>query len=381
MKREDKPKIVDLFCGCGGFGLGAELAGFHTVAAIDVDETLQSAYRKNFPHTKVINSDLSTMGKKDWEKILDGITEIDGVIGGPPCQGYSRMGVGDINDPRRLLLMDFYRHVNILLPKFFVMENVEGLTDEKNYPQLQEAIKSLDSRYTVLNPFVVDASEYGAPTKRIRVIVVGYDAKRMSELSLLDFTKKVKEITTVKDAIDDIREPIKQSDDPNNYGWASYRNKKSLSKYAQMMRKAPPKGLGSPDAIKYLKQGKLSGHFDTVHTDSVRQRYEAVEQGKVDKVSKSKKLAWDGLCPTLRAGTGSDKGSHQAVRPLHPSKGRVITVREAARLQGFPDWFCFHTAKWHSFRMIGNSVSPIVSEAILSIIYNALMYEHMDMTG
>ncbi|KAA1337570.1 DNA cytosine methyltransferase, partial [Escherichia coli] len=79
--------------------------------------------------------------------------------------------------------------------------------------------------------------------------------------------------------------------------------------------------------------------------------------------------------PTLRAGTGADKGSHQAVRPLHPDSGRVITVREAARLQGFPDWFCFHPTKWHSFRMIGNSVSPIVSKAILSKIFIAIQQD------
>jgi len=148
-----------------------------------------------------------------------------------------------------------------------------------------------------------------------------------------------------------------------------------------MMRKLPPKGLGCPEAIKYLKEGKISGNFDTTHTDDVRKRYESVEQGKVDPISRSKKLAWDGLCPTLRAGTGADKGSHQAVRPIHPVKGRVITVREAARLQGFPDWFCFHPTKWHSFRMIGNSVSPIVSRVVLTKIYEKLNHQQMDMAG
>ncbi|HFX4291534.1 TPA: DNA cytosine methyltransferase, partial [Escherichia coli] len=104
----------------------------------------------------------------------------------------------------------------------------------------------------------------------------------------------------------------------------------------------------------------------------VKARYSSILPGMVDPVSKSKCLLWDGLCPTLRAGTGSDKGSHQAVRPLHPEEGRVITVREAARLQGFPDWFVFHHTKWHSFRMIGNSVSPLMSKHIMGEIYDAL---------
>lgn len=121
-----------------------------------------------------------------------------------------------------------------------------------------------------------------------------------------------------------------------------------------------------------LEEGYISGFMNTVHSDSVKKRYEEVEPGKMDYVSKSVKLKWNGQAPTLRAGTGSDKGSYQAVRPLHPDHGRVITVREAARLQGFPDWFVFHPTKWHSFRMIGNSVSPHLSHKILSLIKSKL---------
>jgi DNA (cytosine-5)-methyltransferase 1 len=373
------PKIVDLFCGCGGFGLGAELAGFHTVAAIDVDETLQSAYKLNFPNTKVINSDLSKMGSSDWDDIL-GNTEIDGVIGGPPCQGYSRMGAADPNDPRRELLVDFFRHINLLSPKFFVMENVEGLMDKRNVHQLHKALSILDKKYTVLDPVIIDASQWGAPTKRKRVIVIGFDEERISPITLTDLLPPQKSVT-VEDAIKDINEPIEQNKDPLDFGWAPYRKTNNLSSYAKAMRSLPPKGLGNAEAIRQLKQGNISGNFDTIHAEHVKNRYEQLIQGSTDSVSRSKKLAWDGLCPTLRAGTGSDKGSHQAVRPIHPASGRVITVREAARLQGFPDWFCFHPAKWHSFRMIGNSVSPVVSKAILSILYSAIIYPKLSKTG
>ncbi|MCL0160516.1 DNA cytosine methyltransferase, partial [Klebsiella pneumoniae] len=89
-----------------------------------------------------------------------------------------------------------------------------------------------------------------------------------------------------------------------------------------------------------------------------------------DKISRSQRLDPNGFCPTLRAGTGSDKGSYQAVRPIHPTQARVIAPREAARFHGFPVWFRFHPTKWHRFRQIGNSVSPLVSEAMLLPIYN-----------
>ena len=97
-------------------------------------------------------------------------------------------------------------------------------------------------------------------------------------------------------------------------------------------------------------------------------RYASLDIGEQDPISKSVKLDPFGFCPTLRAGTGRDKGSFQAVRPIHFLSPRVITPREAARLQGFPDWFVFDKTKWHSFRQIGNSVSPLVAEQILSIL-------------
>lgn len=366
------PKIVDLFCGCGGFGLGAKQAGFDVVIAVDVDNTLQSAYKRNFPNTKVVNGDLSVMGKSEWGALLD-FQKIDGVIGGPPCQGYSRMGKGDVSDPRRSLLSHFFRTVNIISPKFFVMENVEGLLDEKNSQELFNAIKIVDKKYVVLDPIVVDASKFGAPTKRKRVVVIGFDPQYVEDILRQEIASINKTAVTVQDAIRDIGEPIAQQKDSSNYGWAKYRRVKSFSDYATKMRAIPPKGLGWPIAIEQLKNGNISGNFDTIHLPEVSARYGSITPGKTDPISRSKRLSWDGLCPTLRAGTGADKGSHQAVRPLHPVKPRVITVREAARLQGFPDWFCLHNTKWHSFRMIGNSVSPLVSESVLSVIIQKLM--------
>lgn len=368
----NKPKIVDLFCGCGGFGLGAELAGFHSLVAVDIDHDLQSAYKRNFPSTRIITSDISGMNEDTWKLILNNEI-IDGVIGGPPCQGYSRMGHSDKNDPRRTLLHHFFRSVNIIKPKFFVMENVEGLMDENNVYELNNALEGLDSSYTVLEPLIVDASNYGAPTRRKRVIVIGYLKDHISSLDVSDVIPTSPIRNTVKDAIFDLNEPVPQSKDKNDYGWNSYRISKNLSQYAKLMRALPPEGLGESLFINKMKDKIVSGNFDTIHSDAVKARFNSLLPGQVDKISKAKKLEWGGLSPTLRAGTGSDRGSHQAIRPIHPKVGRVITVREAARMQGFPDWFGFHSTKWHSFRMIGNSVSPLVAKFILDKIKNKII--------
>ncbi len=365
-----KPTLIDLFSGCGGFGLGAELAGFHSQVAVDVAPELQSSYKLNFPNSNVVLSDISEMEEASWKRLL-GKQSIDGIICGPPCQGFSRIGKNDKSDPRRTLLFHFFRTVNIVRPKFFVMENVEGLLDDGNIAGLQSAIDSLNSAYSVLDPIVVDASDYGAPTKRKRVVVVGFDTSRMNSILPEDIVGAGKTKVNVKQAIGDLPHAVKMAKGDNEFGWAAYATG-NISNYARQMRQLPPKGLGSQLAINMLKKQWVSGLFETIHTKVVESRFSETPQGKIDTISRYPRLNWQGLCPTLRAGTGSDRGSFQAVRPIHPSEPRVITVREAARLQGFPDWFLFHKTKHHSFRMIGNSVSPILSREIMGQIKNRL---------
>ncbi|WP_421781757.1 DNA cytosine methyltransferase [Kiloniella litopenaei] len=369
-----KPILVDLFSGCGGFGLGAKLAGFDCRVAVDIDETLQSAYRLNFPTTQSIQADISTLDKSIWRFLLKD-NRPDGVIGGPPCQGFSRIGKRDTDDPRNSLISHFFHQVTLLDPKFFVMENVEGLLDEGTVDVLMTAIQEISCRFRVLDPIIVKASDYGAPTTRTRVIIVGYNENDIDSLSMEDFlpTKNIKKVL-VQDAIMDLPSPILSSRRKDDYSWAKYPSidVKKISSYARRARKLPPKDMGWKIAIERLMLRQSSGHEATIHSEKVAARYEALVNGKADPVSKSVRLKWDGLCPTLRAGTGSEKGSHQAVRPIHPDEGRVITVREAARLQGFPDWFVFNHTKWTSFRMIGNSVSPIVAEFLLTQLFRKI---------
>ncbi|WP_122429344.1 DNA cytosine methyltransferase [Pseudomonas viridiflava] len=369
----EPPTIVDLFCGCGGFSLGAELAGFHTLAAVDIDSTIQSGYRKNYPNTKAIEGNVAEITQDDWRQLI-GTTRPDGVIGGPPCQGFSRIGKRLKDDPRNNLVHHFYRHVRELDPKFFIMENVQGILDEDNVDTLMQGIEQVSGRFKILGPFVINAADYGAATNRYRVLVIGYNPLEMSQLSIEQFTgQKVERLTTVRDAISDLPPQVKGASSVD-FSWSKYPRAKraGISDYALAMRQPPPPGIGWPEAVSKLKLGLVSGLAETKHTALVVARYLAVVPGKTDLVSKSHKLRWEGLSPTLRAGTGADKGSFQAVRPLHPILGRVINVREAARLQGFPDWYVFHPTKWHSFRMIGNSVSPLVSYGVLSEVYKSL---------
>ena len=348
-------KLVDLFCGCGGFALGAHQAGFDISAAFDVDPILTSSYKTNFPDTNLQLRDVANLSGSDIEKIVGG--PVDGVFGGPPCQGFSDIGLRDVNDPRRRLLLDFFRVVNELHPAFFVMENVKGLMNKDARPLLDEGIGSLSGRYKVFGPVLLDAADFGAATSRTRLFVMGFDTSRCPAVSMEDIRLQCREATMVRDAIGDLANAKLIVDPVGGLDLWQLNDAPPYSQYAENMRS---------------KDGQFTGNRRTTHAERTIKRFSTVSPGKHDPVGRHFRLKWDGQCPTLRAGTGADHGSYQSVRPLHPDEPRVITVREAARLQGFPDKHTFHPTLWHSFRMIGNSVSPIMSYAIFSAIKRKL---------
>ncbi|EAM2187569.1 DNA cytosine methyltransferase, partial [Salmonella enterica] len=186
------------------------------------------------------------------------------------------------------------------------------------------------------------------------------------------FPKNIIEQVFVKDALYGLPRIIKKEWQNESQGWRKVKMDRKGEFYERLWGHIPS-NVGDAESLKNLEKGLVSGFLGTVHTDEIIKRYGNLSFGETDKISKSQRLNPNGFCPTLRAGTGSDKGSYQAVRPIHPTQSRVITPREAARLQGFPDWFRFHPTKWHSFRQIGNSVSPLVAEAMLLPLYQYCM--------
>lgn len=366
----NKPKIIDLFAGAGGFSLGAARAGMQVISSVEIDPFANETHTRNFPATKHLGLDISTL-RGDHLLQLSGLKagDLDGLIGGPPCQGFSTIGRRDPDDHRNSLFGHFMRLVAEMRPRFFIAENVPGILQERNQDMLESALKLIPGDYALLPPTKVRASDLGAPTTRTRVFFVGFDRNRCSELNTEIFTSSMSvPKTTVRDALIGLPVDISPNWQSEEDSWRpvehlvpSYFNSRAQSNI--------PKGVGDPFALDaFFDIGYTSGCFGTIHSPEVARRYKNLEPREQDPISKSTRLDLDWFCPTLRAGTGSDKGSYQAVRPIHPTQARVITPREAARLQGFPDWFLLHTTKWHSFRQLGNSVSPIVAEAILSAI-------------
>ena len=366
------PKIIDLFAGAGGISLGAARAGFDIAAAVELDPFAIETHIKNFPKSVHLRDDVSELSGEGLLKSA-GLKkgQLDGLVGGPPCQGFSTMGRRDVDDSRNNLFNHFFRLVAETRPAFFLAENVPGILDPQ-YDEIREhAFAHIDREtYNILPPIEAKASRYGAPTIRTRYFFFGYDKNRFSgEFESKNFDPVPETVPiNVGTALTGLPSYIDSNWISEMDGWRSIEGF-GEGYFFDRITNSVPEAIGDQESLeRYFGEMKVSGCMGTRHTDKVRKRYEALEYGQTDSISKSVKLNPNGFCPTLRAGTGKDKGSYQAVRPIHHGSGRVITPREAARLQGFPDWFVFHRTKWHSFRQIGNSVSPLVSEAILRVI-------------
>lgn len=376
--------VIDLFAGAGGLSLGAARAGFNISAAVEIEPHAIETHKVNFPNSVHIQKDIMKLSGEELLN-LTGISqhELTGIIGGPPCQGFSSIGHGVVDDIRNRLFVKFFELIEELQPAFFVAENVPGIMKTKYDVIRNEAFKHV-ANYHILEPICVKANEYGAPTTRTRYFFIGYlNDSRIAPFTTQDIVAmQVPEEsrTTVRQALEGLPGNIqyRNKNSPGlrrltqNYFNESAQHIQSDFFYLRATSKIP-NSIGDKDYIKaYRERHIVNGCYPTKHTENVSARYAQLAHGQQDRISKSTRLDPDGYCPTLRAGTGPEKGSYQAVRPIHYDYARVITPREAARLQGFPDWFKLPETIWHGFRQLGNSVSPIVAERVLQAIYHKL---------
>jgi len=367
-------KSLDLFAGIGGMTLGFRAAGIHTVAAIDIEKSCAEVFPTNFPETQFIHDSVTSFADAEIEsRFKDGV---DIIAGGPPCQGFSMIGLRDPSDERSRLIFEFRRYVQVIRPKYFVMENVPGMLSAEKGEWVEKLVHQLDGDgYNVADPIILSASEFGVPQERRRVFLLGTRKDLNNHLSPPNPThfsprKKYTENTlanrkkfiSIEEAISDLPD-IEAHKHLIEDHIVAY-DKKPVFEYAKMMRAqgkhanffgTPPKSW-DPSLCTNCKR--------IVHGEVLRKRFSETPQGETAPISRLFKLKWNDVANTLRAGTPSSRGSYSSPRPVHPKEPRCISVREGARIQGFPDWFEFHPTKWHGFRQVGNSVSPIVAKAI-----------------
>ncbi|MGD1902835.1 MAG: DNA cytosine methyltransferase [Geitlerinemataceae cyanobacterium] len=389
-----RPIAVDIFAGAGGLSLGLEQAGFDVVAAIEVDPVHCAVHEFNFPDCAVICRSAADVTGAEIRAALaeqgnDRDAEIDLVCGGPPCQGFSLMGKRVLDDPRNALASHFLRLVRELQPKYFVMENVKGMAIGKHRQFLREAIEACAAMgYRVVEPYqVLNAACYGVPQHRERLFLLGareglplpnypepisQPAGRKPKKSAAKSKKsaaKTPNSPTVRDAIGDIPDADKFRGLLDRDAIAAELG--APSDYARTLRDPS----GEPGNFAYMRHfdpGLLTDSLRTNHSAKSIARFKKTEPGHKEPVSRFHKLDPDGVSNTLRAGTPSTRGAFTSPRPIHYGPPRCITIREAARLHSYPDWFRFHATKWHGGRQIGNSVPPRLGRAVGGAIVEAL---------
>jgi len=355
---------LDFFCGAGGLSLGASQAGLRVIGGVDNDKNAIAIHDLNFPECQCLNIDVSTINGKEFRQA---IRYPDVIVGGPPCPGFSRIGLKRLDDPRNNLFHHFFRLVSEMQPKAFLAENVEGILDKQHQPIINNALDLVRNTYNILPPFKACAKDYGVPTTRTRVFFLGLH-KDIGSLEPLSFKPKGVQPITVGCALQGLPvlnpEWLTEADD-----WQPIQPFPELRMdLKQLYHGCPPNLVGDPLSLERLSDDPplVSGFLATRHSPEEVKRYSETLQGKVEPVSHFLRLDPRGFCPTLRAGTGKEHGNYTAPRPIHPTETRVITVRETARLQGFPDWFRFSSVKMLAHRQIGNSVCPPLAKEILA---------------
>lgn len=358
-----KYNVIDLFCGCGGFSKGFQDAGFNVRFGIDMWNDAIVTYKKNFPKAVALNEDIT---KVTSSQILDmcnlSADEIDVIIGGPPCQGFSLSGKRMIDDERNKLYKSFVHLVSEIKPKMFVMENVPGLVrlfDGTVKDQVLEDFTNIG--YTVKYQ-ILSADNYGVPQQRKRVFFIGMNREKFADPDCYTYPAPFTGIgdmfpaITCKDAISDLDfvpdDVVLGEDIPYEIP--------AQNEYQRLMRH------GSKSVL---------NHSITIHKDRTKEIIAMVPDGGNYKdlpkdlwSTRKVHIAWtrmDSKKPCFTIDTGHN-------HHFHYRANRVPTVRESARIQSFPDNFEFIGIKTSQLKQVGNAVPPLLAKAVAESVARTL---------
>ena len=377
--------FIDLFCGCGGFSLGMDRAGFRCLAAVDNSPEAVSVFAATFPDVPhVLEKNLEKFPPERMAALL-GKETVDVIVGGPPCQGFSNVRKVDASnhgsrvkrDKRPFLYRQFLRYVEFFQPKMFVMENVLGIQSAAKgrfFTAVQSEARQLGYR---VHPQVEEAWTLGVPQKRRRQLIIGVrmDLPGYFPTNLFPAERAwcnpedPDDVPTLGDAIGDL---------PRLSAGGGFENcEYDLARRERFLAARGARGAHYLEHVVEIDRAPiLTAHCARPHNeqdlrDFARLREgehsaEAAARGEVMEFTYNRECFKDRykrqhreeLCSTIVAHLSKD-----GLMFIHPTQNRSLTPREAARVQSFPDWFGFPVPRTHQFRLIGNAVPPLVSEA------------------
>lgn len=326
--KDDGLNFVSVFCGGGGLDLGFSLAGFKPLFSSDIIEHGCNTVRQNLPGHLVEAHDITELS---GGYVLDKVNkDVDFVIGGPPCQSFSILGQrGSISDPRGQLVFEYARFINEISPKGFLFENVPGIltvNKGKDWEELKEFFRKETGYF--LSTAKLNSADYGVPQLRNRVFLIG-----------------------MKDR------PFTDWPDAEFFPEGSLEVGNGLCQY-----------LPSKFALEAMDNAP--NHVKRVHSERVEGRYREIPQGGRCKVDRTDRIDAEKPSGTVLVGSGGGGG-----RPfIHPYEHRHLTVREAARLQSFPDWWEFSGPGTWQYRQVGNAVPPIMAMKIAEKLKSHIVF-------
>lgn len=339
-------RVLDLFCGAGGFSAGLEInKQFKTVVGLDFDKFAIETFSKNFPKATSICGDI--LDNEIKNKVINESLkkDVNMIIGGPPCQGFSLKGKNlGLNDERNFLFKEYLSIVKTLQPEIFIIENVKNILNSSNHFFRDEILKEIHSLGYIVNCGVLNAKNYGVPQNRERAFFIACKNK------FINFPNTLDNVVTVRDAISDL-------------SYLESGQGEILSPY-----------INKPESEyqKFLKGKVLQFHKASSHSNLAIEKLKLIppESGKEylpkKYIGKQKfsttwsRLEWNNISPTID--TRFDTPSNG--KNSHPYLNRAITPREAARIQSFKDDFYFYGPKVAVCKQIGNAVPPLLANAI-----------------
>ncbi len=377
--KSEEPTFLDLFCGCGGFSLGMERAGFDCLAAIDFNPEAVATFRANFPDVpQVLERDLTKFPPAQLAELI-GTDRVDVIAGGPPCQGFSTARQRDgansgqrlKDDPRRLLFLEYLRYVEHFQPRVFVMENVLGLQTAAGgeyFTRVQHEARLLGYRVMAQ---IADAFALGVPQKRRRQLIVGVRGDLPGFFpSMLKPAPRAFPGTTLGPAIGDL--PVLAAGAGEECcAYDLSRRREHLHRWGRVARRflyqvlevklaphltehrARPHSARDLGDFLLLREGESSAKAMRRGVEFAFPYDKTTFKDRYTRQSRRK------ACSTIVAHLSKD-----GLMFIHPTQNRSLTPREAARIQSFPDWFVFPVARTHQYRIIGNAVPPLVGEAV-----------------
>lgn len=323
--------FIDCFSGAGGLSLGLKSAGFTPLAAFDMDPLSVATYNRNISQCAFVADVTQLSGTELMQRARVRPGDLDLLVGGPPCQGFSRQRRGPDSDSRNDLIFEFQRLVEELQPKSFLMENVSAITGGRGKAILSKLEMSLRSLGYELHRSVMDAAEHGVPQHRRRLFLVGF---RQDILVNFAFPAPGNTFATVRNAIGDLPPPSPELAELHH-------TPDNISALNRIRISHVPEGGGRNDIPVGLR---LACHAVSTEVAGHRGVYG--------------RLSWD-----KPSGTITTKcNSFTRGRFAHPTENRNITMREAARLQSFPDTFIFEGSKVHVAHQVGNAVPPLLGQ-------------------